>query len=255
MNEKGEVLEKDFICSLQRTNLLTYILVQPDRITRRSTLWRHTNNGWQILYHQGTIGLLHPAFESHEAERPNGCPWGRGIGEIPQINHDRAIIVRPTTFNIGIDASRIATRCEITSGIAIGNVGKCGGCAIEQGKNAPIASQSTRCLGHHTVESGGYEANIGGHPIAEQHMIGGGIASGEEIDRIFHFVTGFDIAAIDTTDQKGIGIKPLIGIDRFRSRVIEAVIVVRITRIIFVNCQVIAPSGTCATIDRRDALD
>jgi hypothetical protein len=35
--------------------LLTYTLVQPDRVTRRSTLWRQSHNGWQILYHQGTI--------------------------------------------------------------------------------------------------------------------------------------------------------------------------------------------------------
>jgi hypothetical protein len=35
--------------------LLTYTLVQPDRVTRRSTLWRYNNDRWQILYHQGTI--------------------------------------------------------------------------------------------------------------------------------------------------------------------------------------------------------
>jgi hypothetical protein len=35
--------------------LLTYTLIQPDRVTRRSTLWRQSPNGWQILYHQGTI--------------------------------------------------------------------------------------------------------------------------------------------------------------------------------------------------------
>jgi hypothetical protein len=35
--------------------LLTYTLIQPDRVTRRSTLWQQSHNGWQILYHQGTI--------------------------------------------------------------------------------------------------------------------------------------------------------------------------------------------------------
>jgi hypothetical protein len=35
--------------------LLTYTLAQGDRITRRSTIWRRTSQGWQILYHQGTI--------------------------------------------------------------------------------------------------------------------------------------------------------------------------------------------------------
>jgi hypothetical protein len=35
--------------------LLTYTLVQGKRVTRRSTLWRRTVEGWKILYHQGTI--------------------------------------------------------------------------------------------------------------------------------------------------------------------------------------------------------
>jgi len=34
--------------------LVTYVLHQPDRPTRRSTLWRFTPDGWQMLYHQGT---------------------------------------------------------------------------------------------------------------------------------------------------------------------------------------------------------
>jgi hypothetical protein len=37
------------------TYLLTYTLIQGERITRRSTLWRSTELGWKILYHQGTI--------------------------------------------------------------------------------------------------------------------------------------------------------------------------------------------------------
>ena len=38
------------------TYLLTYVLIQnKTRITRRSTIWRRTSDGWKILYHQGTI--------------------------------------------------------------------------------------------------------------------------------------------------------------------------------------------------------
>lgn len=34
---------------------ITYTLRQWQRVTRRATLWRKTVEGWQILYHQGTI--------------------------------------------------------------------------------------------------------------------------------------------------------------------------------------------------------
>ncbi len=37
------------------TYLLTYTLDQAGRRTRRSTIWQSTENGWRILYHQGTI--------------------------------------------------------------------------------------------------------------------------------------------------------------------------------------------------------
>ncbi|HEX4005372.1 MAG TPA: DUF4440 domain-containing protein [Acidobacteriaceae bacterium] len=37
------------------TYLLTYTLRQGERVTRRSTLWRRGDAGWQILYHQGTV--------------------------------------------------------------------------------------------------------------------------------------------------------------------------------------------------------
>jgi hypothetical protein len=48
---------KDFYClKIAADNyLLTYTLIQADRVTRRTTLWRYTNTGWKILYHQGTI--------------------------------------------------------------------------------------------------------------------------------------------------------------------------------------------------------
>lgn len=35
--------------------LLTYTLKQDARMTRRATLWRHTAQGWKIVYHQGTV--------------------------------------------------------------------------------------------------------------------------------------------------------------------------------------------------------
>jgi hypothetical protein len=37
------------------TYLMTYVLRQGERITRRSTIWQSTADGWRILYHQGTI--------------------------------------------------------------------------------------------------------------------------------------------------------------------------------------------------------
>lgn len=35
--------------------LVTYTLHQGSRVTRRATLWRRTEAGWKILYHQGTL--------------------------------------------------------------------------------------------------------------------------------------------------------------------------------------------------------
>lgn len=37
------------------TYLFTYTLDQNGRVTRRATIWRRGENGWKILYHQGTI--------------------------------------------------------------------------------------------------------------------------------------------------------------------------------------------------------
>ena len=40
----------------ERTYLLTYTLLQDrTRLTRRSTIWEQTGEGWKIVYHQGTI--------------------------------------------------------------------------------------------------------------------------------------------------------------------------------------------------------
>ena len=36
--------------------LLTYTLLQDNtRLTRRSTIWQKTSDGWKIVYHQGTV--------------------------------------------------------------------------------------------------------------------------------------------------------------------------------------------------------
>ena len=37
------------------TYLITYVLQQGDRLTRRATIWQSTEEGWRILYHQGTV--------------------------------------------------------------------------------------------------------------------------------------------------------------------------------------------------------
>ena len=37
------------------TYLFTYTLWQGERQTRRATIWQSTIDGWQILYHQGTM--------------------------------------------------------------------------------------------------------------------------------------------------------------------------------------------------------
>lgn len=35
--------------------LLTYSLLQGERLTRRATLWQRVGEGWKILFHQGTV--------------------------------------------------------------------------------------------------------------------------------------------------------------------------------------------------------
>jgi hypothetical protein len=49
---------RDFHCrEITADNyLLTYTLIQDGaRVTRRSTIWRRTDQDWKIVYHQGTI--------------------------------------------------------------------------------------------------------------------------------------------------------------------------------------------------------
>jgi len=37
------------------TWLVTYHLMQDERATRRSSIWRRTPTAWQLVYHQGTV--------------------------------------------------------------------------------------------------------------------------------------------------------------------------------------------------------
>ena len=48
----------DFVANLVAPNLylVTYTLRQPDRVTRRMSLWRRCADGaWRLRYHQGTM--------------------------------------------------------------------------------------------------------------------------------------------------------------------------------------------------------
>jgi hypothetical protein len=47
----------DFHCLELAENLylLTYTLNQGTRLTRRSTIWRRSSQGWKIVFHQGTV--------------------------------------------------------------------------------------------------------------------------------------------------------------------------------------------------------
>lgn len=59
-NPTEEVWEVgDFYCLEIAANnyLVTYTLIQGERITRRASIWRRTVDGWQIVYHQGTIAV------------------------------------------------------------------------------------------------------------------------------------------------------------------------------------------------------
>ena len=48
---------QDFECIevAQDNYLATYRLIQAARVTRRATLWRRGTEGWQAVYHQGTV--------------------------------------------------------------------------------------------------------------------------------------------------------------------------------------------------------
>lgn len=48
---------EDFHCVEIAANhyLATYTLLQGPRMTRRATIWRRSADGWQAVYHQGTV--------------------------------------------------------------------------------------------------------------------------------------------------------------------------------------------------------
>jgi hypothetical protein len=48
---------QDFHCLEVAPNnyLVTYTLLQGERVTRLATIWRRSTKGWKILYHQGTV--------------------------------------------------------------------------------------------------------------------------------------------------------------------------------------------------------
>ena len=52
-----QLSNEDFDCVLLADNcfLVRYLLRQGPRVTRRASIWKRTNAGWQIIYHQGTI--------------------------------------------------------------------------------------------------------------------------------------------------------------------------------------------------------
>jgi hypothetical protein len=58
-DQSGDIWEtSDFYCKRLATDvyLLTYTLLQHEaRKTRRCTIWQQTTEGWEIVYHQGTI--------------------------------------------------------------------------------------------------------------------------------------------------------------------------------------------------------
>lgn len=55
--EESKWLTRDLQCReiAAHNYLVTYTLYQGPRVTRRATLWRRTEGGWKVLYHQGTI--------------------------------------------------------------------------------------------------------------------------------------------------------------------------------------------------------
>ncbi|MDP3581046.1 MAG: DUF4440 domain-containing protein [Ignavibacteria bacterium] len=50
-------IKKDFQCAeIAADNfLLTYTLAQGERLTQRSSIWRKYENGFKLVYHQGTV--------------------------------------------------------------------------------------------------------------------------------------------------------------------------------------------------------
>ena len=53
--ERWEVREPQCQKIGENIYLMTYTLLQGERVTRRSTIWRNERGEWRIVYHQGTI--------------------------------------------------------------------------------------------------------------------------------------------------------------------------------------------------------
>ena len=47
----------DFHCRKLATDvyLLTYTLLQGERLTRRATIWQRSGSDWKVIFHQGTV--------------------------------------------------------------------------------------------------------------------------------------------------------------------------------------------------------
>lgn len=56
-SEAADWRVEDFRCRAlaPAVYLVTYTLFQGARVSRRSTIWRDAADGWQALYHQGTL--------------------------------------------------------------------------------------------------------------------------------------------------------------------------------------------------------
>lgn len=57
-----------------QTFLMTYVLRQGDRLTRRATIWQQTSEDWLILYHQGTVVSVEEDDVSPPASRNSDSP-------------------------------------------------------------------------------------------------------------------------------------------------------------------------------------
>jgi hypothetical protein len=51
--------------------LVTYTLDQSGRLTRRATIWERTEDGWRLVYHQGTVVA---ANEDDASPQPEELP-------------------------------------------------------------------------------------------------------------------------------------------------------------------------------------
>jgi hypothetical protein len=56
LEDVWETSDFDCVALARDTYLVTYTLLQQkQRVTRRSSIWRRTEEGWKVVYHQGTV--------------------------------------------------------------------------------------------------------------------------------------------------------------------------------------------------------